>query len=78
MTLTRKWWIAYWAACLLIGFVGGTLLSKWANSHEVHDVTVLRGTSEAYVVGPPRSSLPVPKATTQPVRRGLARSGRRR
>ncbi len=43
-----------------------------------NDVTVLRGTDEAHAIGPPRSSLPAPKVTTRPVRRGLARIGRRR
>ena len=82
MTMRLKWWIVYWVACLLIGFGGGILFHKVVNAHEVHwnvahGVTVLRGTNEVHVIGPPRSSMPAPKVTTQPVRRGgLARIGR--
>ncbi len=113
MTMKLKWWIAYWAACLVLGFGGTMLVSKVVNSHELRlhgatddqvarieqffkdgdaidhtmcrrnpmyealvcPVVVLRGTDEAYAIGPPRSNLPKPKAKRS-VRRGLARIGR--
>ena len=40
---------------------------------------VIRGTSETYQIGPPKSNLPKPKVTTRSTRRsGLARIGGRR
>ena len=65
----------------MVGMVVGAIgMSRSAQSHEVHGVTVLRGTDEVHVIGPPRSSLPKPRAATRSTTKGFARTigGRRR